>query len=208
LNGRSDFAGSAAGPPNAEELAQVADDELLRRIEAHDADAFEVLYHRHAGPVTGMLMRRLRDRDLADELCQDIFSQLWHGSVRYQRDRGRFTTWLFTIVRNRCIDVVRKTSRGPRDEELPRDLCDEELPDPETAAYAAECRRRLLTALGSLAEVQRQAVELCVLRGFTQVEAAEHLGEPLGTVKSRVKVGLEKLRVAMTKVLWVPAWVV
>lgn len=208
LDRHGDFAGSGEEPSNADRLAQLADEELLRLISERDVDAFEALYHRHAGPVTGMLMRRLRNRELADELCQDIFAQLWQGAVGYQSSRGRFTTWLFTIVRNRCIDAARKSGRGPRSEELPGDLRDEALPDPETATYAAECRRRLLTALGSLAEGQRQAVELCIVRGFTHVEAAERLGEPLGTVKSRVKLGLQKLRVGMTRALWVPAWVV
>lgn len=207
LDRRTDLADSSKETSTAIGLGRLDDEELLRRIAARDADAFEALYHRHAGPVTGMLMRRLRNRDLADEICQDIFTQLWRGAVRYQSSRGRFTTWLFTIVRNRCIDASRKHARGPLSEELPCDICDEALPDPESAAYAAERRRRLLTALGSLATAQRQAVELCILRGFTHVEAAQRLGEPLGTIKSRVKLGLEKLRIGMTRALWVPAWV-
>jgi RNA polymerase sigma-70 factor (ECF subfamily) len=162
-----------------------------------DVTAFETLYDRYAGHVTGMFLRRLHDEEIADELTQDVFAQLWHGNVRYEPGRARFTTWLFTIVRNRSIDVARSRAVRPPGDELPAEVADDAALDPESATYAAECRARLKRALAELPASQREAVELCIVHGYTHIEAAERLGEPLGTLKSRVKIGLEKLKSSM-----------
>ena len=184
---------------DSQAYARASDEELVALIADRDMPAFEALYDRHAGHVNGMCIRRLRNPEAAAEIAQDVFSKLWHGTVRFDPGRAKFTTWLFTIVRNRCIDAARKTERAPVSEELFEGMADTSSVDPEQAAYAAERRALLTDALKSLPDAQRTAVELCIVRGYTHTEAAEHLGEPLGTVKSRVKIGLEKLKSRMSR---------
>ena len=174
------------------------DEELLRLINEHDQLAFEALYDRHAGPVGGICLRRLRNPEVAAEITQDVFQQLWSGASRFEPGRAKFTTWLFTIVRNRCIDAARKVERTPISEQFEDTFADSSRPDPEAAAHSEQCRARLSEALASLPPAQREAVKLCVLEGYTHTEAAERLGEPLGTLKSRVKIGLEKLKSKMS----------
>ena len=178
----------------------LSDAELLGLIERHDIAAFEALYDRYAGHVTAMCLRRLRDPEAADELTQDIFSQIWHGKVRYSEERALFTTWLFTIIRNRCVDVIRARGRRPIHETVEVDPVDPNMQSPETTAYGSECREALTEALAALPDTQRRAVELCIIKGLSHSEAAEELGEPLGTLKSRVKIGMEKLRVSLRRV--------
>jgi RNA polymerase sigma-70 factor (ECF subfamily) len=187
-------------PTKPSSYSELPDAELLRLIELRDQRAFEAVYDRHAGHVGGICLRRLRDPEVAAEITQDIFTQLWNGSSRFDSSRAKFTTWLFTIVRNRCIDTARKVQRSPYNEEFEDKYADSRASDPETAAYSEECRGHLGNALASLPDAQREAVQLCIIEGYSHSEAAEHLGQPLGTIKSRVKIGLEKLKSKMSKI--------
>ncbi len=187
---------------NASSYTELSDEQLLCGIELRDQLAFEALYDRHAGHVGGICLRRLRNPEVAAELTQDIFTQLWNGASRFEPGRAKFTTWLFTIVRNRCIDAARKVERAPLSEQFEDEYgysSDKSTPDPESATYTEQCRTRLVSALASLPDAQREAVQLCIVEGYSHREAAERLGQPLGTLKSRVKIGLDKLKSRMSK---------
>ena len=126
---------------------------------------------------------------------QDVFWQLWKSKIRYDPNQGRFSTWLFVITRNRSLDRLRSKRRRPLAEPLPMNAGEPVAAgDPEESASISERRRHVLSALGRLPSEQRQALELSFYQGFTHREIAERLGEPLGTIKSRIKMAMDKLR--------------
>ena len=170
------------------------DGDLLARLYAGDRCALEALYSGHSAYVMAVALRILRNREEAEEVVQDVFWQLWKGRVRYDARRGRFGTWLFAIARNRALDKLR-SRRGPSDSDPDHVL--EQLAgseDPELDTYSRERQARILGALGELSEEQRSAIELAFYGGLSHSEIAEHIGEPLGTVKSRIKRGMGRLR--------------
>ena len=172
------------------------DEELLERLYAGDVAALEGIYALHSGYVMGVALRVLRDPQEAEEVVQDVFWQLWKGQIRYDSRRGRLRTWLFTIARNRALDRLRRRRPEADDPEIA--LAQAAAPDdPELDARSRERYRRLQAALGTLASEQRQAVELAFYGGLSHSEIASHTGEPLGTVKSRIKRGMARLRDAL-----------
>ena len=133
----------------------------------------------------------------AEEVVQDVFWQLWKGRVRYDARRGRLRTWLFSIARNRALDRLRR--RRPAESDDPDvALAKVAAPDdPELDARSRERYGRVQAALGSLGSAQRKAIELAFYGGLSHSEIASQTGEPLGTVKSRIKRGMARLRVAL-----------
>ena len=175
-----------AGPDDA-----AADAALVAGLEARDPAALSAFYDRYAGYALAVALRILRDREEAEEAVQDAFFQIWNGRVRYDAARGRFRTFVFMIARSRALDRLRR--RAPEKLPLPaRDLASDEL-GPEDA----ELQRGLLRLLGRLTRDQRDAVVLAFYDGLTHNEIAERLGEPVGTVKSRIRRGLLELRAAL-----------
>lgn len=178
-----------------------SDDALLARIAAGDAaagDALAVLFDRHAGAVLGLLERLLGRGGEADEILQEVFLQAWSQAGRYAHDRHGVRAWLLMIARSRAFDRLRSASaRRRREERLMREAlawapapgCDRLL--------AVEERRALSRALAALPAAQRDAIELAFFQGLTHVEVAARLGAPLGTVKSRILLGLRRLREAL-----------
>ncbi|HEV8637931.1 MAG TPA: sigma-70 family RNA polymerase sigma factor [Chloroflexota bacterium] len=175
----------------------VDDRALLEQIARGDTAALGFLYDRYAALAFGLAMRILRDPGVAEEVVQDAFLAAWRRSASYRPDRGEPRTWFLSIVHHRAIDRV----RGAAGQRAEVDLADlPELVDRadvwrETRAGLE--REAILAALTGLPEEQRVAIELAFFGGLTHAEIAERLGEPLGTIKGRMRLGLLKLRTVL-----------
>jgi len=180
---------------------QVSDAGLLDRVRAGDERALMVLYDRYAGFVLTVALRILGDRELAQEVLQDTFWRCWNGAEQYHPDRGRVSAWLVGIARNRAIDILRGRQHQERLRERQATLdaerlaATDQLSTDETEMLIL--RQVVGEALAGLSLQQRQVVELAYYGGLTQVEIARRLGEPLGTVKTRTRAALDRLRVAL-----------
>lgn len=170
--------------------------ELVGRIATGDREAFSRFYDVMAGAALGLIRRIVRDPAAAEEVLQEVFLQVWREAPQYDRGRGSPEAWLVMRARTRAIDRLRsmrrrdKTFGVPLDESVARQEVTGE-PDP---GVAAEGRGLVRTALGELPAPQRRVIELAFFEGLTQTEIAARLGEPLGTVKTRARLGLERLR--------------
>jgi RNA polymerase sigma-70 factor (ECF subfamily) len=178
------------------DAAVVSDFDLWTRVRERDVESFEALYSRYGSYVYALALRMLARSEEAEEVVQDVFWQLWKSQVSYDPGRGGFRTWLFAITRSRCLDRLRKR---PRDAAAAVELppARSGAPDPERAAYLSERQKRVVAALDELPQPQRVALELGFFGGMTHREIADRLGEPLGTVKSRIKMGMDKLKVTL-----------
>jgi RNA polymerase sigma-70 factor, ECF subfamily len=168
------------------------DGDLMRRLLADDTVAFSVMYDRHAGSVYGLALRILRDRTAAEDVAQEAFAALWRCRHRYSAERGSASAWLLTITRNRAIDAIRRGRghhdaplEGHDDREAPDRTDDEALRRVDAAVIGG--------ALRTLPDAQRLVLELGYFSGLTHYEIAAALQVPLGTVKSRTRLGLQKL---------------
>jgi RNA polymerase sigma-70 factor, ECF subfamily len=165
-------------------------------VSRRDRAPFEALYDRHRVPAFSLAYRLLGSRDQAEDVTQEAFLGLWRDAARYKPELGSVRTWLMTIVRNRALDAVRRRSAHDRrhaaEAEHPADLSAADVTSAE--AHARDEGRTIRTALEELPDDQRRVVELAFFGGWTQTEIADMLGIPLGTVKSRIRLGLIKLR--------------
>jgi len=169
---------------------------LIARIAAGDRDAFGRFYDAFAALVFGLIRRILRDQQAAEEVLQDVFWQIWREAPHYDPDRGSPEAWLLMRARTRAIDKLRSIRRREKTFVTP---VDEAIARPgeraaDSAGMVAEDRRTLDAALAELPPAQRRVIELAFFEGLTQSEIAARLGEPLGTVKTRARLGLERLR--------------
>jgi len=174
------------------------DTELMRRISRGEADALRELYARHGRLVYGLAWRIVADAEAAEEICQDVFLRAWEKAGTYQHEKAQVRTWLARIARNRAIDLLRR--RGAREarargawEEM-KSAALEAHPDPATPVETDELRSRVSRAILSLPLEQRAALSLAFFQGQTHRQIAEATGEPLGTVKSRIRSAMLKLR--------------
>jgi RNA polymerase sigma-70 factor (ECF subfamily) len=178
--------------------AVAAQDELalLARVARGDEVAFLVLYDRHASSVYGLVLRILGDPMLAEEATQDTFLKLWARARQFLPERGSLFSWLLTIARRTALDRLRLERRRPAlsDASDPDDLW-QSIPDSGTLSDDARWRSMHL-AVQSLPPEQRQVIELAYYQGMSQSEIAEVLGWPLGTVKTRLRTGMQRLREA------------
>ena len=179
------------------------DEELMQRLFYRDLEAFRALYDRYGDLVYSTTLRIVRDVHLAQDMVQEIFLRLWRKPDSYVAQRGRFSTWLTSVARNRAVDEIRSRNRRYRHEtaspeQQEREFPDAEEKDPALTAELADQRRLIVAALAGLPLEQRQAIELAYFRGLTQQEIAAALKQPLGTVKTRIRLGMQKLRAALT----------
>ena len=187
--------------------ALISDPELMNAIRRQDRQAFETLFDRYNHLVFSTAYRVLQDVHGAEDVAQEVFVRLWRNPGRYDETRGRFSGWLAIVTRNRAIDEVRSRRRRPPSESQLRNPDDPvALADtsPSEAAQSAldladmsDQREMVRKALADLPETQRMTIELAYYEGLTQVEIAKELDTPLGTVKTRVRLGMQKLRVAL-----------
>jgi RNA polymerase sigma-70 factor, ECF subfamily len=173
------------------------DSVLLARSTAGESDALLLLHKRYASLVYSMAWRVLHDVGLAEEVTQDVFMKLWQRTQRYDATLGRFSAWLLSVTRFAAIDRLRREGRQPWAVDLGSDDADEQttleqLLPTDHASWERGQLLRLLVA--QLPPDQRQVLELAYFAGLTHSELAEQLGLPLGTVKGRLRLGLEKLR--------------
>jgi RNA polymerase sigma factor (sigma-70 family) len=171
--------------------------ELVRRVGARDAGAFETLYRRYAPAAYGVALRVLMQAFLAQDVVHDSFVALWNAPEAYDSTRGPFRTFLLSLVHHRAVDAVRReerlrererrANRGPvPDEDVMESVVEE--------ADLADRRRAVREAMTELSPEQRQAIELMYFNGWTQARIAEETGVPIGTVKSRVWAAMRRLR--------------
>lgn len=191
---------------NEAHYASLGDEELMQRLFYRDLAAFRTLYDRYANLVYSTSLRVLRDAHMAEDMVQEVFLRLWRKPESYLPQKGRFATWLISVTRNRAVDAVRSRNRRYRfetssPEEQERDVPDVEGEDPALTAELADQRRLVLAAMRDLPPEQRQVIELAYFGGLTQQEIAEATGQPLGTVKTRIRLGMQKLRAALTQEL-------
>lgn len=169
--------------------------ELLRRSARGDEAAFASLYDATAARVYGLVRRVVRDPHQAEEVAQEVYLEVWRTSARYDEARGSAQGWILTIAHRRAVDRVRAAeSASRRDETYERRNQDVEHDSTAEAAHASLEARRVRSALESLTPVQREAVELAYLGGYTHTEVAALLDLPLGTAKTRIRDGLIRLR--------------
>ena len=174
------------------------DPDLLRQMQLGNESAFEVLYTRYGGLIFTLALRIVGDRELAREVLQDTLLRCWDGREAYDPSRGRVPAWLLRIARNRAIDLLRSRPHQARlREREPLTGLASETAQPD-ATDAVMLRRAVTNALQGLPTGQREAIELAYYAGHTQAEIARVLGEPLGTIKSRTREAMERLRT----VLW------
>ena len=178
----------------------LTDLELLSRIGASDRDALAALYDRYGRRVFALAARILNDPATSEEVAQDVFLSIWRRGQSYSPDKGRFTTWLFSIAHNRTIDELRRRrrdrNREGEDVDGHLDIMSNDI-SPDDSAVAQDEYAQVRVALRSLPGEQREVVELSYFKGLTQAEIAEKTGQPLGTVKTRMRLALKKLRGAL-----------
>jgi RNA polymerase sigma-70 factor (ECF subfamily) len=179
----------------------LSDEELMARLIYGDIRAFETLYERYGTLVYSTALRVMGDTHLAEDIAQETFLRLWRTPERYVPERGRFGTWLLSATRNRAIDHVRSRGRRRKHEtttEAPeREPATTKMADPAFIAQLSDVRRTVRTALETLPPDQREAIEMAYYGGYTQQEIAGLLDQPLGTVKTRIRLGMQKLRAAL-----------
>jgi len=175
------------------ELAHLSDEALVALAARSEQSALAELYDRFGRPAYGLALRILRDEGLAEDAVQEAFLALWRTAARFVPERGKASTWILTLVHRRAVDIVRREERRRTD-------ALEQSPEPQSRVAVDEeawlrlQRERVQDALRKLPDQQREAIELAYYGGFTQSELAERRGQSLGTIKSRMFIGLGRLR--------------
>ena len=166
-----------------------SDTDLLVRVAGRDREAFELLYGRYVRPVFGLALRRLRDRQRAEDAVQETFAAVWRSAHSYRPERGPAAPWLYTVARNAIVDRQRVKSDPPA--EVPDTASGE--PGPADRAEASFVAWRVHRALEELPDKEREVLELAYWSELSQSEVAEYLHIPLGTVKTRTRSALARL---------------
>jgi RNA polymerase sigma-70 factor (ECF subfamily) len=178
------------------DLRNLADEEMMQLVQSGEPRAFELLYDRHGGAAFSLAYRMVGNRVTAEDITQEAFLSIWRSRLRYDQARGSVRTWVLGIVHNRAIDALRRsvvhdrrreTIEGVEERFEARDRTDVEAARREEA-------RSVRSALDTLPDDQRRTIELAYFGGFSHSQIAELLGEPIGTVKGRMRLGLDKMR--------------
>jgi RNA polymerase sigma factor (sigma-70 family) len=174
------------------DFAHLSDEALVSLVARSDDDAFAELYDRYGSLAYGLARRVVRDASLAEDAVQDAFLTIWRTAARFSSERAPARVWILTLVHRRAVDLVRHHERR-RTDPLPQHEETGDAGADETVWLGLQ-RDRVRDALRQLPDQQREAIELAYYGGFTQSELAERLGQPLGTIKSRMFSGLARLR--------------
>jgi RNA polymerase sigma factor (sigma-70 family) len=174
------------------QLAHLSDEALVLLAARSEESALAELYDRYGRTAYGLALRILRDKDLAEDAVQEAFLAVWRTASRFVPEKAKASTWILTLAHRRAVDIVRREQRR-RAETL------EHAPEPavegvDEDAWLRLQRERVQTTLRHLPDAQREALELAYYGGFSQSELAERLGQPLGTIKSRMFTGLSRMR--------------
>src|SRR5262245_38693713 len=188
--------------PRAGAYEDRTDNELIANISAGESAAFETLYNRYAANVYQTVLRIVQDQALAEDLVQDVFWRVWQRSSRFAHGRGQVASWLYAVARNMSVDELRRMRARPAlvraEIEQSRTL---QLPDDQAdvvnSTIQREQRYLIASALQQLPFEQRQVIELNYFGGCSYHEIAAALNHPLGTVKTRARLGLKKLKLAL-----------
>ena len=174
------------------------DADMVARVAAHDAGALAELYDRYSRPVYSYLYRVCGDPQTAEELLQEVFFRVWRQATTFDGSRGAFVSWVMSIAHNLAIDEVRRVGRRPRagtdDPERVLSQVVDRDPPPDEMAWLSDLRRQMRTAIDQIPAPQRDVIELAYFSGLTQREISQRLGIPMGTVKTRTRLGLLRLR--------------
>jgi RNA polymerase sigma factor (sigma-70 family) len=176
----------------ARDLAHLSDEALVALVARADDSALAELYDRFGHVAYGLALRVVRDPALAEDAVQEAFLAVWRSAARFVPERARASTWILTVVHRRAVDIVRREE--PRRTEPLEAATQPSANLTEDEAWLRLQRARVQEALRRLPDQQREALELAYFGGFTQSELADRLGEPLGTIKSRMFTGLARLR--------------
>ena len=174
------------------QLAHLSDEALVALAARSEESALAELYDRYGRTAYGLALRVLRDQALAEDAVQEAFLTVWRSASRFVPERGKASTWILTLVHRRAVDTVRREQRR-RAESLER-AAEPAVQGVEEDAWLHLQRERVQEALRHLPDAQREALELAYYGGFSQSELAERLGQPIGTIKSRMFAGLARLR--------------
>jgi RNA polymerase sigma factor (sigma-70 family) len=182
-----------ASPLVGRELAHLSDEALIALVARRDEAALAALYDRFGRLAYGLALRVLRDTSLAEDAVQEAFMTVWRTADRFVAGRAKASSWILTFVHRRAVDLVRREERRRAEplEDVPEI---DAAPGTDEEAWLRLRRERVQAALRSLPDQQREALELAYFGGFTQSELAERLGQPIGTIKSRMFSGLARLR--------------
>jgi RNA polymerase sigma-70 factor, ECF subfamily len=185
----------------AQDIRDLADEEVMPLVQAGDPRAFELLYDRHGGAAFSLAYRMVGRKSLAEDVVQEAFLSIWRSRLHYDQTRGSVRTWVLGIVHNRGIDSLRRSTVHDRRRET-LDGVEERFEARERTDVEAARReeaRSVRGVLETLPAEQRRTIELAYFGGFTHNQIAKLLDEPIGTVKGRMRLGLEKMRREMVE---------
>ncbi len=182
-------------PGGTDQTSAPTTEELMLRIAAGNENAFEELYDRLSPQVFGLVRRILKDQAQSEEVAQEVFVEAWQQAARFDAARGKAITWLLTLAHRRAVDRVR-ASQASKDRDLREGIKEFQASydDVEETAIVHDESRRVIQALERLSENQRDAIQLAYFGGYTHLEVAELLKIPVGTAKTRIRDGMNKLR--------------
>jgi RNA polymerase sigma-70 factor, ECF subfamily len=180
----------------AKDIRDLADEEVMQLVQGGNPRAFELVYDRHGGAAFSLAYRMVGNRGAAEDIVQEAFLSIWRSRQRYDQARGSVRTWVLGIVHNRTIDALRRSVVHDRRRETMEGVEErQEAPErTEVEAARREEARSIRDALKTLPDEQRKTIELAYFGGFSHSQIAELLDEPVGTVKGRMRLGLDKMR--------------
>jgi len=185
-------------------MNQKSDTELIEKIKQKDSRALEELYDRYERPIYSFAFKILKDQMLAEEVVQELFFRIWHASDKYEENKGKVISWMFTLTRNIAIDLVRKHNRRKAEsltESEQMEQIAEENSDISTQVTDNIIGEKVREVLNELNSEQKQIIEKIYFQGYTQQEVSDAFAIPLGTVKGRVRLAMKQLKQKMSRVI-------